>query len=89
MQKTREQVVMKNIVIIVIGLICTACALPSPAQFSRGNVDQKQYVKDDYECERDARNIRGGNCDQMDLFEKCMMAKGYAPIPGSASNSCN
>lgn len=80
---------MKIIIVTILCLICAACALPSPAQFSRGDVDQKQYVKDDYECERDARNIIGGNCEQMDLFETCMKSKGYAPIPGSATNSCN
>lgn len=80
---------MKKIIVIVLGLTCAACALPSPAQFSRGNVDQKQFDREHYECERDARNIMGGNCDQMDMFETCMKSKGYTPIPGTANNHCN
>ncbi|OGT02860.1 MAG: hypothetical protein A2143_05875 [Gallionellales bacterium RBG_16_57_15] len=80
---------MKKFTVIVLSLVCAACALPNPAEFSRGDVDQKQFDRDDYECARDARSINGGNCDQMDLFEQCMKSKGYVPIPDSANNHCN
>lgn len=80
---------MKIIIVTILCLICAACAQPSPAAFSRGEVDQKQFDRDHYECERDARNIRGDNCDQMDMFETCMKSKGYVPIPDSANNHCN
>lgn len=75
---------MNKIVITILSLVCIACAQPSPAEFSRGNVEQKQFDRERYECERDARNINGGNCDQMDMYETCMKSKGYAPIPDSA-----
>jgi hypothetical protein len=75
---------MKIVMVVMLGLVCTSCALPSPAKFSRGEVDQKQFDREAYECERDARNIRGDSCTQMDLYETCMRSKGYTEIPNSA-----
>lgn len=70
--------------VVLLSLVFTACALPGPAKFSRGEVDQKQFDRDSYECERDARSIRGDNCAQMNLFETCMKAKGYTAIQNTA-----
>ena len=75
---------MKMVLVVILGLVCTACALPGPAKFSRGEVDQKQFDREAYECERDARNIRGDNCAQMTLYETCMKSKGYTVIPDTA-----
>lgn len=77
--------VMQKITALSLCVACTACALPNPAHFARGDVEKKQFVRDEYECERDARNIRGGNCDQMDMYETCMKSKGYEPIPDTAN----
>lgn len=60
------------------------CATPTAASFDHGQ-DRKQFDRDEYECERDARSVRGDSCTQIEVFEKCMRAKGYAEIPGSAS----
>lgn len=76
---------MKMILVVVMCLVCAACTLPNPAKFSLGEVDQKQFDREHYECERDARNIRGDNCAQMNMLETCMKSKGYAPIPGTAN----
>lgn len=72
-----------RIILISAFIALSGCAVPSPAKFSPGP-DQSKYSQDDYECERDARSIRGDACDQMDMFEKCMRAKGYTEIKGSA-----
>lgn len=76
---------MKRMILAAVVATCAACGHMSPASFSRGDVDKKQFAKDDYECERDARNVRGNDCHQMDMYEKCMKSKGYQPIPGTAA----
>lgn len=74
---------MKNIIFLGLTVALLAGCAQSPAEFSPGD-NPKQYRIDEYECERDARSIRGDACDQMATYEKCMRAKGYAEIPGSA-----
>jgi hypothetical protein len=71
-------------------LICVAfsmsmlgCAMPMPASFDPG-ADRKQFSRDEYECERDARQIRGDACTQIEFYEKCLRSKGYEEIKGSA-----
>ncbi len=76
---------MKRMILAAVAALCAACAPMTPTAFSRGDADQKQFSKDDYECERDARSVRGNDCHQMDMYEKCMKSKGYQPIPGTAN----
>jgi hypothetical protein len=61
--------------IIALSIIASGCTL-SAAEFKQGP-DAKQFDRDDYECERDARNIRGTVIEQMRLYERCMLSKGY------------
>lgn len=63
------------------------CAPMQPTEFSQGKATKAQFMKDDYECERDARNIVGNDCKQMDMYERCMASKGYEPMPGTAKKS--
>lgn len=76
---------MKRMILAAIAALCAACAPMTPTAFSRGDAEPKQFSKDDYECERDARSVRGNDCHQMDMYEKCMKSKGYQPIPGTAN----
>lgn len=64
--------------------VMSGCATPTAASFAPGQ-DRKQFNRDEYECERDARSVRGDSCTQIEVFEKCMRSKGYAEIPGSAA----
>lgn len=64
-------------------LLLAGCAAPSPASFEPGS-DQKQFSRDSYDCERDARMIRGDACDQIGMYETCMRSKGYVEVKGSA-----
>lgn len=77
---------MKRLFTAACCLLLAACAM-NPAQFSPGDADPKQFSRDEYECERDARSIRGDSCDQMLIFERCMRSKGYAEIKGTARRS--
>lgn len=75
---------MKSIIIGLASIIgITGCATPTPASFEQG-ADRKQFLRDDYECERDARQINGDACTQIEFYEKCMRSKGYEEIKGSA-----
>lgn len=71
------------IICAVLSAFLSGCALPSPAMFEPG-ADERKFDRELYECERDARMIRGSDCDQMNLFESCMRSKGYLEIKGSA-----
>lgn len=76
---------MKKLLATLAALLSAGCAQMSPAIFERGSVDQKQFAKDAYECERDARSIqRSGDCGEMEMYETCMRSKGYKEVPGSA-----
>lgn len=76
---------MKKIAIIMLCLACAACGPMEVRSYSPGTADQKQFAKDDYECERDARGLRANDCEQMDMYEKCMQSKGYQPIQGTGN----
>lgn len=72
------------------GLLCLcamlAGCLPTAMTFTRGDVPEKQFTKDDYECERDARMLPNTtSCQQMRFYETCMKSKAYSPKPGSGS----
>lgn len=62
-----------------------------PAAFDQGKASPQQFAKDNYECERDAKMIQGGDCRQMNMYESCMSSKGYQAIPGTAQKglACN
>lgn len=62
-----------------------SCGTMEPMSFERGTATPEQFRRDDYECERDARMVRGDSCTQMDMFESCMKAKGYEPIKDSGN----
>jgi hypothetical protein len=79
-------------------ILLSACTTPMPAMldqpmpsaFDPGSASKQQFSKDNYECERDGKNITGSDCRQMNLYESCMASKGYRPIPGTAKkgDSC-
>lgn len=75
---------MKTILAFSSCLLLSACALTAP-RFSPGDTDAKQFARDDYECERDARSIQGTDCTQIDMYEKCMRSKGYKADPGTGN----
>jgi hypothetical protein len=76
---------MNKAAIIVACLAISACAQMESRQYSPGGADKKQFARDEYECERDARSLRANDCEQMDMFEKCMTSKGYSAIPGTGN----
>ncbi len=75
---------MKTLLAASLALLLSACAM-APAKFQPG-ADSKQFARDDYECERDARALpNADSCSQMDMYERCMKVRGYEPIAGSAN----
>lgn len=76
---------MKNIYVVALCLACAACAQMQAKEFNRGSETQQKYDRDAYECERDARNLHANDCDQMDMFERCMQSHGYAAVPGTGN----
>ena len=76
---------MKTVITLSVAALLSACGSLSPSKFSPGQADTKQFDRDGYECERDARSLRANDCDQMDMYEKCMASKGYQAIQGTAN----
>lgn len=74
---------MKLPIAAALALFVSACASPEPHKFERADTDKQASQRDHYECERDARMINADGCTQIDLFEQCMQARGYKPIPGT------
>lgn len=75
---------MKTLIALSAAMLLSACAM-SPPKFAPG-ADQKQFARDDYECERDARGLpNADSCGQMDMYERCMKVRGYEPIAGSGN----
>jgi hypothetical protein len=63
----------------------SGCAQMEPPKFRQDGISQKQHDADSYRCEVEARNTPGGMCRQMEIFVKCMNAKGYGVIPGTGN----
>lgn len=60
---------------LIVAILASGCTLTA-AEFRQGS-DEKQFNRDMYECERDARSIRGTVIEQLRLYESCMLSKGY------------
>jgi len=56
-----------------------------PPEFRQDGIGQKQHDVDSYRCEVEARNTPGGMCLQLEVFIKCMTAKGYVVVPGTGN----
>lgn len=76
---------MKLLFIISMTAMLISCASPMPSAFDQGGASPQRFATDNYECERDAKSINGGDCRQMTLYESCMASKGYQAIPGTAA----
>lgn len=76
---------MNKILTILICVSLSACAQTEAVKFASKGADSKQQDMDEYLCERDARQTPGGTCVQVEMYEKCMAARGYTPIPGSGN----
>lgn len=71
--------------VILITALLVGCASPQPPYYTKQGVPQQQIDRDSYECERDARAIRGDACVQINMYETCMRSKGYEPQPGTGN----
>ena len=63
----------------------SGCAQMEVPEFRQDGISQKQHNTDRYRCEVDARNTPGGMCRQIEVFVKCMTAKGYSVVPGTGN----
>jgi hypothetical protein len=71
--------------IIPIAALLVGCAAPQPPYYTKLGVPQQQIDRDAYECERDARMVRGDACTQIHMYEACMRSKGYSPQSGTGN----
>lgn len=73
----------RTVAVAMTAAFVSACGIPEARKYDAG--DNPRFSRERYECERDARSINATNCTQMDLYDTCMLSKGYKPIPGTGS----
>src|SRR5262245_18080258 len=76
-----ERWIMKTLALAALVLVA-GCSAP---KFENPAVSDDVLRRDAYECERDARGIRGDSCDHIGLYTRCMESKGHRRVPGTGS----
>lgn len=73
---------MKAIAAALALLTLAAC---TPPRYQNPGVHPQTFARDDYECERDARSIRGDVCVQIRMYMRCMESKGHQRVPNTGA----
>lgn len=65
-------------------LLVAGCSATAP-RYTKADLTTQQSERDRFECERDARSVPTGDCVQLDLYQRCMVGRGYTAVPGTGS----